>query len=54
MANLISFLKEWMLVIGIVCGASLYIIFHYASALHPAGPLLLGLRLNILTFKALN
>lgn len=47
MANLIKFLKEWMLVIGIVCGASLYIIFHYVTLLHPAGPFLLGLCRNI-------
>jgi len=37
-----NFLKKWMLVIGILAGAGLYIIYRLIPALHPAGPVLLG------------
>lgn len=41
MEKFVKFLKDWMLVIGMVTGASLYIIYHFIPALHPAGPELL-------------
>ena len=42
MEKLLNFLKSWMLVIGMVAGASMYLIYHFLPVLHPAGPLLLG------------
>ena len=36
-----GFLKRWMLVIGMVAGAGLYLVYHAIPALHPAGPFLL-------------
>lgn len=42
MGNMMKFLKDWMLVIGMVAGASMYLIYHFVPALHPAGPALLG------------
>ena len=41
MGAFIKFIKEWMLVIGMVTGASAYIIYHSIPALAPAGPVLL-------------
>lgn len=47
MEKFMKFLKDWMLVIGMVSGASLYLIYHFIPALHPAGPVLLGFCKNI-------
>ena len=33
-------LKDWVLVIGMIAGASIYLIYHSIPALHPAGPAL--------------
>ena len=35
-----KFLKDWALIIGMIVGASLYLIYHAIPALHPAGPVL--------------
>ena len=35
-----KFIKDWMLIIGMVAGASLYLIYHAIPELHPAGPVL--------------
>lgn len=35
-----KFLKDWMLILGMIAGASLYLIYHKLSFLHPAGPFL--------------
>lgn len=43
MGRFIKFLKDWMLVIGMVSGASIYLIYHYLPIQHTAGPLLLSL-----------
>ncbi len=40
MRRLVSFLKEWMLPCAIVLGISLYLLYHFTPALHPAGPVL--------------
>lgn len=34
------FIKDWILIIGIILGASVYLIYHAIPALHPAGPYL--------------
>lgn len=36
-----KFIKDWMLIIGMAAGASLYLLYHNIPALHPAGPVLL-------------
>ena len=36
----LKFLKDWALIIGMIVGASLYLIYHAIPALHPAGPVL--------------
>lgn len=41
MGSLKKFIKDWMLVIGMVTGAGLYIIYRNVPVLHPAGPVLL-------------
>ncbi|MDO5443322.1 MAG: transporter [Bacteroidia bacterium] len=41
MGKLMKFMKDWMLVIGMVTGASLYVIYHSVPVLHAAGPALL-------------
>lgn len=38
-----NFFKDWMLMIGMVVGAGLYLIYHDIPALHPAGPVLLSI-----------
>ncbi len=38
-----KFLKDWMLIIGMVVGASAYLLYRGIPALHPAGPFLLVL-----------
>ena len=38
MNKFLHFLKEWMLPCAIVLGISLYLIYHFTSALHPMGP----------------
>ena len=35
-----KFLKDWALIIGMIVGASLYLIYHAIPVLHPAGPVL--------------
>ena len=35
-----KFIRDWMLILGIVAGASVYLIYHAIPALHPAGPVL--------------
>jgi hypothetical protein len=35
-----KFLKDWALIIGMIVGASLYLVYHAIPALHPAGPVL--------------
>ena len=35
-----KFLKDWALIIGMIVGASLYLIYHALPVLHPAGPVL--------------
>lgn len=42
-AKVVKFIKSWMLVIGMVAGASLYVVYHFIPAIHTAGPLLLGI-----------
>lgn len=37
---LMRFVKDWMLVIAIVSGASAYLLYHAVPVLHPAGPAL--------------
>lgn len=39
-SRLKSFIKDWMLVIGMVTGASLYLVYHSIEPLHAAGPFL--------------
>lgn len=46
-AKLVKFIKSWMLVIGMVAGATLYTVYHFIPALHPAGPVLLGICTHI-------
>ena len=36
-----KFIKDWMLIICMVVGASVYLVYHNIPALHPAGPVLL-------------
>ena len=36
----VKFLKDWALIIGMIVGASCYLIYHAIPALHPAGPVL--------------
>ncbi|MCQ2065391.1 MAG: bile acid:sodium symporter [Bacteroidaceae bacterium] len=38
--KILKFLKDWMLVIGMVSGAGAYLIYMQIPALHPAGPML--------------
>lgn len=38
-----KFLRDWMLIIGMIAGASAYLLYHAVPALHPAGPVLLVL-----------
>ena len=38
--TLVKFLRDWALIIGMIVGASLYLIYHAIPALHPAGPML--------------
>lgn len=38
--SFVRFLKDWMLIIGIVAGVTAYLVYHSISALHPAGPVL--------------
>lgn len=35
-------IKEWMLPLSMLTGASLYLIYHYVPVFHPAGPVLSG------------
>ena len=35
-----KFLRDWALIIGMILGASLYLVYHAIPALHPAGPVL--------------
>ena len=35
---IIQFFKDWMLPIAIICGISLYLIYHFTPALRPIGP----------------
>ena len=35
-----KFLKDWMLIFGMIAGASIYLIYHSIPALHSAGPVL--------------
>lgn len=35
-----KFIRDWMLILGIVAGASVYLVYHAIPALHPAGPVL--------------
>ena len=35
-----KFLRDWALIIGMIVGASLYLVYHAIPALHPAGPVL--------------
>ena len=35
-----KFLRDWALIIGMIVGASLYMVYHAIPALHPAGPVL--------------
>ena len=39
-SGLLKFLKDWMLVIGMVSGAGAYLIYMHIPSLHPAGPVL--------------
>ena len=36
----LKFLRDWALIIGMMVGASLYLVYHAIPALHPAGPVL--------------
>ena len=36
----LKFLRDWALIIGMIVGASLYLVYHAVPALHPAGPVL--------------
>ena len=36
----LRFLKDWALIIGMIVGASLYLVYHAVPSLHPAGPVL--------------
>lgn len=38
--SFVKFLKDWMLIIGIVAGAAMYLVYHAIPVLHPAGPVL--------------
>ena len=38
-----KFLRDWMLILGMVAGAAAYLIYHSIPSLHPAGPVLLVL-----------
>lgn len=38
----VKFVKDWMLVIGMVAGAGLYLLYHSLPSLHTAGPFLLS------------
>ena len=35
-----KFLRDWMLILGMIVGVSCYLIYHAIPALHPAGPVL--------------
>ena len=37
-----KFLKDWMLIISMICGASIYLVYHAIEPLHAAGPVLLA------------
>ncbi len=37
MNKAVAFVKDWMLPLAIVLGISLYLVYHYTPALHPAG-----------------
>ena len=39
----LKFLRDWALIIGMIVGASLYLIYHAIPALHSAGPVLEGI-----------
>ena len=39
----LKFLRDWALIIGMIVGASLYLVYHAVPALHPAGPVLLAI-----------
>jgi Predicted Na+-dependent transporter len=41
MSGIFRFLKDWMLVIGMMTGVSLYCIYHSIPSIHPAGPALM-------------
>lgn len=41
MSKIVKFVKDWMLPLGMVAGASVYIIYHFIPFIHPAGPFLL-------------
>ena len=36
----VKFLRDWALIIGMIVGASLYLVYHAIPALHSAGPVL--------------
>ena len=38
--TIVSFIKNWILVIAMATGAAAYLIYHQIPALHPAGPVL--------------
>lgn len=42
-----KFIKDWMLVIAMAAGASLYLIYHNIPALHTAGPALEGIATHL-------
>ena len=39
----LKFLRDWALIIGMIVGASLYLVYHAIPALHSAGPVLEGI-----------
>lgn len=41
--NVKAVIRDWMLPIAMLTGASIYLIYHFTPALHPAGPFLSGL-----------
>ena len=56
MRRFINFFKSWMLVIGMVIGASSYLVYRACPVLHPAGPFLekgIGLIQPVLLFTML-
>ncbi len=38
MKSLVQFLKDWMLLIAMVIGVSLYLLYHFTPSLYPIGP----------------